>query len=90
MRGRRTRHTQQHLPAGGADAVKLLVIMEQTGAGYSAYSLDLPGCVAAGSSKVDVEQRMREAIEFHVEVLRADRQLHAEPHTDASIFEVAG
>jgi predicted RNase H-like HicB family nuclease len=47
--------------------MKLLVIVEQTGTGYSAYSPDLPGCVAAGPSRPDVEQRMREAIEFHVE-----------------------
>lgn len=69
--------------------MKLLVIVEQTGTGYSAYSPDLPGCVAAGASRVDVEQRMREAIEFHVDGLRADGQQPPEPHTYATIVEVA-
>ena len=69
--------------------MKLLVIVEQTGTGYSAYSPDLPGCVAAGPSRPEVEQRMREAIEFHVEGLRADGQQPPEPHTYATIVEVA-
>lgn len=69
--------------------MKLLVIVEQTTTGFSAYSPDLPGCVAAGPSRDDVEQRMREAIEYHVEGLRADGQQPPEPHTYATIVEVA-
>ena len=69
--------------------MKLLVIVEQTTTGYSAYSPDLPGCVASGSSRTDVEQQMREAIAFHVEGLRADGKQLPEPHTYATIVEVA-
>ena len=69
--------------------MKLLVIVEQTTTGYSAYSSDLPGCVAAGSSRIEVEQQMREAIAFHVEGLRADGVQLREPHTYATIVEVA-
>ena len=69
--------------------MKLLVIVEQTTTGYSAYSPDLPGCVASGSSRTDVEQQMREAIAFHVEGLRADGGQLPEPHTYATIVEVA-
>ena len=69
--------------------MKLLVIVEQTTTGYSAYSPDLPGCAASGSSRADVEQRMREAISFHVEGLRADGVQLPEAHTYATIVEVA-
>lgn len=69
--------------------MKLLVIVEQAAAGYSAYSPDLPGCIATGSSQRDVEQRMREAIELHLEGLRADGEDPPQPHAYATIVEVA-
>ena len=50
--------------------MQYLIVIEKTATGYSAYSPDLDGCVATGSSKKEVEQNMREAIEFHVEELR--------------------
>ena len=69
--------------------MKLLVIVEQTGTGYSAYSPDLPGCVATGATRLEVEQQMRDAIEFHVEGLRAEGEPPPEPHTYATIVEIA-
>ena len=69
--------------------MKLLVIVEQTGTGYSAYSPDLPGCVATGATRLEVEQQMRKAIEFHVEGLRAEGEHPPEPHTYATIVEIA-
>ncbi len=38
--------------------------------GYSAYSPDLPGVVAAGASRDETEVLMREAMAFHLEGLR--------------------
>lgn len=69
--------------------MKLLVVVEQTGTGYSAYSPDPPGCVATGCTRTDVEQRMRKAIEFHLDGLRADGQHPPKPHTYAPVVEVA-
>lgn len=69
--------------------MRLLVVVEQTQTGYSAYSPDLPGCVAAGHSRADVEHRMREAIELHLQGLRADGLTPPEPHAYATIVEVA-
>ncbi len=37
---------------------------------WSAYVPDLPGCVAAGVSRVEVERLIREAIAFHIESIR--------------------
>ena len=52
-----------------------LVVIEGEGDSYSAYTPDLPGCVAAGESIEEVAQLMREAIPLHIESLRA----HGEP-----------
>jgi predicted RNase H-like HicB family nuclease len=49
---------------------RYLIIIEATSTGYSAYSPDLPGCIAAGASQADVERVMREAIELHLAGLR--------------------
>ena len=47
--------------------MKYLVIIEENNTGYSAFSPDLPGCVATGSSKEDVDKNMKDAIAFHLE-----------------------
>ena len=65
------------------------ILVEATPSGYSAYSPDLPGCVATAPTRVEVEQVMREAIEFHLEGLRADGQPIPPPSTSASCVEVA-
>jgi len=39
---------------------------------YSAWSPDLPGCVAASATLEEVEREMRQAIAFHLEGLAAD------------------
>jgi predicted RNase H-like HicB family nuclease len=57
------------------------VIFEKTETGWSAYVPDLPGLGVAGASFEDAEQLMREAIEFHIEGLRADGEPVPEPTT---------
>lgn len=42
---------------------------EQSESGWSAYVPNLPGCVAAGESRGEVERLIKEAIEFHLEGL---------------------
>ena len=39
---------------------------------YSAWSPDLPGCVATGRTLEDVEREMRSAIAFHLQGLAED------------------
>ena len=46
---------------------RYLILIESTETGYSAYSPDLPGCVAIGSTPEEVHQNMQDAIEFHLE-----------------------
>ncbi len=67
--------------------MKLLVIVEQTATGFSAYSPDLEGCVATGTTRDQVEGRMREAIELHLAALRRDGMDIPTPSTYATVVE---
>jgi predicted RNase H-like HicB family nuclease len=51
---------------------RFLVVVEDAGSNFSAYSPDLPGCVATGSTREDAERNMYEAIQLHIEGLRED------------------
>ena len=46
------------------------IIIEGEGDSFSAYAPELPGCIAAGNSVAEVEALMREAIEFHLDMMR--------------------
>jgi predicted RNase H-like HicB family nuclease len=46
---------------------------------YSAWSPDLPGCVATGATVEDAEQEMRAAIALHLEGLAADDESLPKP-----------
>jgi predicted RNase H-like HicB family nuclease len=52
--------------------------------GYGAWSPDLPGVVAMAETEADVLEEMRQAIEFHLEGLRADGQPIPHPSTVAA------
>jgi predicted RNase H-like HicB family nuclease len=67
---------------------RYLVIIEQTETGFSAFSPDLPGCVATGATRGDVEREMKAAIEFHIEGLREDHEAIPEPRAQAAYCEV--
>jgi predicted RNase H-like HicB family nuclease len=51
---------------------RFLVIVEKTKNNYSAYSPDLPGCIATGKTLKEVEKNMYEAIEIHLKGLEED------------------
>ena len=52
--------------------MRYAVVIENAGSNFSAYVPDLPGCVATGSTLVEAETAIREAIAFHLEGLRQD------------------
>jgi predicted RNase H-like HicB family nuclease len=68
--------------------MKILIIVEASGTGYSAYAPDLPGCIATGSTRAEVEKEMRAAIEFHLEGMRATGELPPKPNSYATVVEV--
>jgi predicted RNase H-like HicB family nuclease len=51
---------------------RYLIIIERGNESYSAYSPDLPGCIATGKTLRETRSRMQGAMELHVEGLRAE------------------
>jgi predicted RNase H-like HicB family nuclease len=69
--------------------MKYLIVIEETDTGYSAYSPDLEGCIATGSTREEVEKSIKEAIEFHLDGLREDGNDIPSPHTYSTYMEVS-
>ena len=53
---------------------RFLVIIEKADANYSAYSPDLPGCVATGETREEAEKNMLEAMAVHIQGMKEDHQ----------------
>ena len=68
---------------------RFLVVIEKAEANFSAYSPDLPGCIATGKTRDDAEKNMYEAIRFHVQGLREDNQVIPENVSYAEIMAIA-
>jgi len=71
-----------------AVAVRHLIVIEKTKSGFSAYSPDLAGCVAAARTRPSVEREMREAIQFHLEGFRAEGRRVPAPKSYSAYVEV--
>jgi predicted RNase H-like HicB family nuclease len=69
--------------------MKYLIVIEQTATGFSAYSPDVDGCVATGETEEETAQAMQEALEFHIEGLRAEGFDVPAPSTVSAYVEVA-
>jgi predicted RNase H-like HicB family nuclease len=67
---------------------KYLILVEKTLPGYSAYSSDLDGCVSTGATKQEVEQKICEAVKFHLDGLREEGLIVPEPHTYCTYVEI--
>jgi predicted RNase H-like HicB family nuclease len=66
---------------------KYLIVIEKTPNNLSAFSPDLPGCVATGATKAEVEDRMRDAIRMHIDGMREDGLAIPEPSSVAEYIE---
>jgi len=69
--------------------MKYLVIIEETKAGYSAFSPDLQGCIATGSSKEEVEKNMKDAIAFHLQGMEEEGLEVPKPQSFSTYLEVS-
>jgi predicted RNase H-like HicB family nuclease len=58
---------------------RYLIIIEKANANFSAYSPDLPGCIATGKTQEEVARNMHDAIEMHLQGLREDNLPIPEP-----------
>ena len=67
--------------------MKYTVVIEKTPNNYAAYVPDLPGCVATGSTREELLEQIREAIDFHIEGMLEDGEPIPEPQTTAAVVE---
>jgi predicted RNase H-like HicB family nuclease len=71
-------------------ATRYLILIEGgPPSNYSAWSPDLPGCVATGETLEEVEAEMREAITFHLEGMAKDGEPPPEPSGPGVYVELA-
>jgi predicted RNase H-like HicB family nuclease len=52
---------------------RFLIVIEKTENNYSAYSPDLPGCVATGKTREETGRNMHEAVEMHIQGMIEDK-----------------
>lgn len=67
---------------------RYLVVVEPAGGNYSAYVPDLPGCVATGDTRSEIDVTIREAIKLHLDGLREDGEPIPEGRSTADYVEV--
>jgi predicted RNase H-like HicB family nuclease len=73
---------------GGKKVFRYLVVIEKANGNYSAYSPDLPGCVATAPTIKETFLRIRDAIKFHIEGLKRERLAIPEPSTKVKYIEI--
>jgi predicted RNase H-like HicB family nuclease len=67
---------------------RYLIVIENAGSNYSAYSPDLPGCATTGATVDETKRSMEEALEFHIEGLREEGLPVPQPSSVAEYVEV--
>ena len=67
---------------------KYCVVIEKTDNGYSAYVPDLPGCIAAGDTREETEELIRQAVVYHLEGLKEFGYPIPEPKTTTALVRV--
>ncbi len=69
--------------------MKYVVVIEKGESSYGAHVPDLPGCIAVGDTKEEALGLIKEAIEFHIDGLKADGEPIPSPASDIELVEVA-
>jgi predicted RNase H-like HicB family nuclease len=75
--------------SGCASPGCFLVIIEKGDTSYGAYCPDLPGCVAVGRTREEVEQNMREAIAMHIQGMIEENEPIPLSHNDAEYMDIS-
>jgi len=64
------------------------VILVKGESSYGAFVPDLSGCIAAGETKGETLELIKEAIEFHIEGLQEGGEVIPKPHCDFTHVEI--
>lgn len=66
-----------------------LIVIEKANGNYSAYSPDLPGCIATGATREEARKNMVEAMEMHIRGLREDGLPIPKPSSSSEYVAIA-
>jgi len=66
-----------------------VVVYERTANNWSAYSPDVPGCMATGKTRKEVERNFRDALAFHIEGLKREGLPIPEPTSEIGHVSIA-
>ncbi len=69
--------------------MRYAIVIEQAGNAFSAYVPDLPGCVATGETKAEVEVLIHDAIALHLAGMREDGLAIPMPSSQVEYIDVA-
>jgi len=67
---------------------RFLIVIEKAKNNFSAYSPDLPGCVATGKTRKEAEKNMHQAIEMHIQGMIEDHLPIPRSHSIAEYIAV--
>lgn len=68
--------------------MKYRVVIEKGETGFGAHVPDLPGCIAAGKTRDEALELIKEAIEFHIEGLLEAGEPVPPPSSSGELIEV--
>ncbi len=74
---------------GEKKVLRYPIVIEKTKKNYSAFSPDLPGCVATGATVRQTLSRMKAALKLHLEALKEQGAEIAEPSTRVDYIDIA-
>jgi len=69
--------------------MRYLVVVEEAPTSCGAWVPDLPGCAVVGETRTEALVLIREAIEFHLEDLRARGEVVPAPSSSSEVVDVA-
>jgi len=67
--------------------MRYLIVIERGETSWGAHVPDLPGCIAVGETREEVVELMKEAINFHLEGLRAQGESIPIPSSESEFIE---
>ena len=67
--------------------MRYAIVIEKTVTGFSAFVPDLPGCIATGAKRIEVETEIKGAIRFHIEGMLEDGMIVPQPTSIAEYVD---
>ena len=67
--------------------MRYLVIIEKGESSWGAHVPDLPGCIAVAETRQEVLALIKEAVDFHLEGLRAHGEPIPAPSSESELIE---